>query len=235
MPSAQQSLFNILRHWRSVGLKNLDLPVVSEEDFLSTSELQELRFRKLEEAQTESLKCVRCPLHSRRGEGIKTASNVSTEIMLVIDAPEAGDELRGELLSGEVGKILDQILHRCGIDRRHLYLTSLLKCPAEKTPIKPCPEVESCLANFDRELAAVRPKMLVLLGGSTADILLGPGPTVLDRRTRQYAYRSTPVRCLYHPVYVLRKPSALGDVAEDLLCIIREVESSKSEAKPCPS
>jgi uracil-DNA glycosylase family 4 len=126
------------------------------------------------EAQKEALGCRKCGTlcHSRTravfGEG-----PLNAELFVVGEAPGFNEDKEGKPFLGASGMLLDRLLSSIGLERKEIYLTTLVKCrPPGDRPPKPA-EISACRPYLLAQLAAVDPKVVVALGGLTSRALTG--------------------------------------------------------------
>jgi DNA polymerase len=156
--------------------------------------------------------CRRCPLHAAATQTVFGAGPQTARLMLVGEQPGDQEDLAGQPFVGPAGQLLDRALVSAGIDRSRTYLTNAVKHfkfePRGKRRIHNSPgraEVEACSWWLERELALVRPDVVVALGATAAQALLG-------RKVRVLAERGTLVRhpagfdvlITVHPSFLLR-------------------------------
>ncbi|MFL6693267.1 MAG: uracil-DNA glycosylase, partial [Ramlibacter sp.] len=144
--------------------------------------------------------------------------------MVIGEAPGEAEEQQGEPFAGPVGKLLDGMLRAMGLEpARDVYVTNLLKCrpPGDRNPD---PEELAAWEPFlRREVALVRPRMLLVMGRFAVPRLLRTQEPIGRLRGRAHAYDGVPVVVTYHPAYLLRnlpdKAKAWADLclAQDLL------------------
>jgi DNA polymerase len=135
-------------------------------------------FRRVEKAASE---WQACPLWSRATQTVFGAGPVPAPLMLVGEQPGDQEDVAGRPFVGPAGRVLDEALEAAGIDRDRVYVTNAVKHfkwkPRGKRRIHDKPnrqEVLACRPWLDQELALVQPAMLVALGATAAQSLLGP-------------------------------------------------------------
>ena len=134
--------------------------------------------------------------------------------MLVGEQPGDQEDLRGEPFVGPAGRLLDEALEAAGIDRRLAYVTNVVKHfkwqPRGKRRIHQKPnreEISACRPWLEAEIERVRPKVLVCLGATAAQALLGPQFRVTrDRGTFVESPLAPAVTATVHPSSILRDP-----------------------------
>jgi DNA polymerase len=134
--------------------------------------------------------------------------------MLVGEEPGNQEDLEGHPFVGPAGKLLDTALAEAGIDRKQVYVTNVVKHfkwePRGKRRIHKKPnaaEIAACRPWLDAEIAAVRPKVLVCLGATAAQALLGRDFRVTQHRGEFIESTLAPqVMATVHPSSILRAP-----------------------------
>jgi uracil-DNA glycosylase len=158
--------------------------------------------------------CKACDLYKRGtqtvfGEGVKRA-----ETMFVGEQPGNEEDLSGHPFVGPAGKVLDKALESAGIDREQTYVTNVVKhfkwVPRGKKRIHEKPnagEIRACLPWFEWELKTIRPKIVVCLGATAAQAILGKQFRVTQQRGQLLASPIAPkVMATVHPSSILRAP-----------------------------
>ena len=154
--------------------------------------------------------CEGCPLFQRATQTVFGEGAVHAAILLVGEQPGDQEDIAGKPFVGPAGKLLDKCLAEAGIDRKRTYVTNMVKHfkwePRGKRRIHEKPnqmEISACKPWLKSEIEAVQPKMIVALGATAAQGLLGPS----FRVTRQ---RGTVVRVEdYPPILATVHPSSL--------------------------
>jgi len=136
------------------------------------------------------------------------------KLMLIGEQPGNSEDLAGSPFVGPAGKLLDQALEQAGIDRRAAYVTNVVKHfkwePRGKRRIHKKPnseEIAACRPWLDAEIAAIAPRVIVCLGATAAQALLGKGFRVSKQRGQRVASALAPyVTATVHPSSILRAP-----------------------------
>ena len=134
------------------------------------------------------------------------------------------------LVDGQAGRLLDNMLAALGMRREtNVYIANVLKCrpPGNRTP-EPG-EVDACRPYLDRQIALIRPKLIVALGRSAAATLLGVDTTIASLRGRVHRYQGVPLIVTYHPAYLLRNLPDKAKAWEDL-CLARATIRALNDA-----
>ncbi len=162
--------------------------------------------------------CVACGLARSRKKSVPGVGDPHAEWLFVGEAPGSEEDAKGEPFVGQAGRLLDNMLAALGMKRgENVYIANVLKCrpPNNRTP-EPR-EVDACQPYLDRQIALIRPKLIVALGKSAATTLLGTEATVASLRRRVHRYRGVPLVVTYHPAYLLRNLPDKEKAWEDLL------------------
>ena len=190
----------------------------------------EARIAALAELHTQILACSRCAhLAASRHSVVFGAGDSHARILLVGEAPGVEEDLSGHPFVGPSGELLTKILVAMGLGRESVFISSILKCRPD-TPDdavgnrKPRPdEVVTCIPWLDRQIDLIQPQVLVALGASAAEGLLGKGTAAITQlRGSWQNYRGIPLMPTYHPAYLLRN-QALSEkrkVWEDMLQVL---------------
>jgi DNA polymerase len=171
----------------------------------------------------------------------KTATNLvfadgnpEAEVMLVGEAPGADEDRQGKPFVGVSGQLLDRMMAAIGLDRTGFYITNVCfwRPPGNRKPTEA--ELAAQQPFVLRHIELVRPKVLVLVGGSSAQILLGTNEGITRLRGRWFEYRSdgldTPIPALplFHPAYLLRQPELKREAWRDLLKLRIRLEALRN-------
>jgi DNA polymerase len=167
--------------------------------------------------------CRKCRLCERRKQAVLGVGDREADWMFVGEGPGAEEDERGEPFVGQAGRLLDSMLSSIGLARgRGVYIANTVKCrpPNNRTPEPD--ETAACFPYLERQIALVRPKLIVALGRPAAQVLLNQEVRIAGARGRAYRFGETPVVVTYHPAYLLRNPADKRKSWEDL-CFARSV------------
>jgi len=171
--------------------------------------------------------CVACGLARTRKKTVPGVGDVRAEWLFVGEAPGAEEDAKGEPFVGQAGKLLDNMLAALGMRRgQHVYIANVLKCrpPGNRTP-EPG-EIDACRPYLDRQVALLKPKVIVALGRSAANTLLANDATIASLRGRVHRYGGVPLVVTYHPAYLLRNLPDKEKAWEDLLFARRTLRAA---------
>lgn len=156
--------------------------------------------------------CTACPLHEKATQTVFGEGPDKARLMLVGEQPGDQEDLQGRPFVGPAGQLLDWSLEKAGIDRSRTYITNAVKhfkwFPRGRRRIHSKPgslEIRACRPWLDQELALIRPEVLVCLGATAAQALLGASIRVMRDRGRWLASDLAPhVMVTVHPSSLLR-------------------------------
>jgi uracil-DNA glycosylase len=169
----------------------------------------------LPELAREAATCTRCHLYKNATQTVFGEGPKNARIVMVGEQPGDQEDLQGRPFVGPAGKLLDRALEEAGIDRAEVYLTNAVKHfkfePRGKRRIhkKPDrPEIEACKWWLEREIAVLKPELIVALGGTAGQALTGRAVKVLSERGQiTEDARGLPLLITIHPSMILRVPS----------------------------
>jgi uracil-DNA glycosylase family 4 len=180
----------------------------------------------------------------RRFEGCtlrRTATNTvfgdgvaGAELMIIGEAPGADEDRLGKPFVGRSGQLLDRMLAAIGYDRRtNAYITNVLfwRPPGNRKPTSE--EIAACLPFVRRHIALIKPKAVMLSGGTAAGALLGRAEGIMRLRGRWFDLavegleRPVPAIATYHPSFLLRTPARKGEAWRDLLALQSKLKEAQ--------
>lgn len=171
--------------------------------------------------------CTACGLRAGCTQTVFGVGDESADWMLVGEAPGAEEDKLGEPFVGQAGKLLDNMLAAIGLARgKDVYIANVLKCrpPGNRNPEPE--EVAKCSPHLARQIALVRPKLIVAMGRFAAQTLLGTDATIGSLRGTVHRYQGVPLVVTYHPAYLLRNLPDKAKAWADLLFAQKTIASS---------
>lgn len=190
------------------------------------------------ELRQRALVCVKCPhLAKSRKNVVFGVGDINAELMFIGEAPGADEDVQGEPFVGKAGQLLTKIIQTAGLSRESVYIANILKCRPD-TPgqsagnRKPTPEeMQTCIPYLHEQIDLIQPKVIVALGATAVDGLLGKTIGIMKLRGQWRTYRGIPLMPTYHPAYLLRN-QALREkrrVWEDMLQVMEKLGLPISE------
>jgi len=165
--------------------------------------------------------CDACELHRSRTRTVFGSGSREAELMVIGEAPGADEDRKGEPFVGRAGQLLGAMLGAIGLAREQVYIANILKCrpPGNRDPR--AEEVVKCHAYLQRQVALVRPKVILAVGAVAARNLLQRDEPVGRLRGQAHEYRGIPLVVSYHPAYLLRSPEQKAKAWMDLQKAVR--------------
>ncbi len=183
----------------------------------------------LEAIATRIAGCTLCPLHRTRNRTVPGQGNPRAELLFVGEGPGADEDRQGLAFVGRAGQLLTRLILRMGFTREDVFIANIVKCrPTEDFAMrKDRPpteeEMRTCIPYLEEQIAALRPKVIVCLGGTAVLGLLGL-KGISRLRGQWHEYRGIPVMPTYHPSYLLRgggdEKARYWDVWNDMLQVL---------------
>jgi len=180
--------------------------------------------------------CTRCVLHKQgRKQIVFGVGNPTAELMFVGEGPGADEDAQGEPFVGRAGQLLNNMIKAMGIERQQVYIANIVKCrpPGNRTPERE--ECATCSPFLMRQIAVIKPKVIVALGAVAAKTLLAMSASMMQLRGRFYDFRPAGLRSndpswdgcklavTYHPAFLLRDPRQKGEAWKDLQMVMKEL------------
>jgi uracil-DNA glycosylase len=182
--------------------------------------------------------CVKCPhLAASRTQTVFGVGNPDAELMFIGEAPGADEDAQGEPFVGRAGQLLTKIIAAMGFSRADVYIANVLKCRPDmprgssgNRPPTPS-EMQTCLPYLTEQIGIIQPKVLVALGATAVEGLLGTRGTMREMRGKWHSHQETPLMITYHPSYLLRNqaPSEKRKVWEDMLQVLERLDRPITE------
>ena len=158
------------------------------------------------------------------------------DLMLIAEAPGAQEDKQGIPFVGKSGDILDRLLRDCGLDRKEIYITNILKChpPGNRDPKEE--EKEACFPYLKYETFFLNPKVIVCLGRVAAQRIISPNFKITRQHGTWTCRKNCAMTATYHPSAILRDPSKYEIVKTDFNNIVKklsELNFEKNSSKDC--
>ena len=184
--------------------------------------------------------CTRCALHKQgRKQIVFGVGDPNAELLFVGEGPGADEDEQCEPFVGRSGQLLTNMIKAMGLSREQVYIANIVKCrpPANRAPERE--ETETCSPFLMRQIAAIKPKVVVALGATAAKTLLAMNSSMIQLRGRFYDFKPAGVRIndrsndprwdgcklavTYHPAFLLRDPRQKGEAWKDLQMVMKEL------------
>jgi DNA polymerase len=179
--------------------------------------------------------CTRCRLSKGRKNIVFGTGNENADLMFVGEGPGADEDEQGLPFVGRAGQLLNNMIAAMGLRREDVYIANVVKCrpPGNRTPERD--ECETCIPFLMRQIAAIRPKVIVALGATAAKNLLAINSPMGELRGRWYDFRvnldsqgrtdpngpTVKLAVTYHPAFLLRDPRQKKETWKDLQMVMK--------------
>ena len=178
--------------------------------------------------------CTRCKLHKQgRKQIVFGVGNPHADLMFVGEGPGADEDAQGEPFVGRAGQLLNNMIKAMGLKREEVYIANVVKCrpPGNRTPERD--ECETCSPFLMRQIAVIKPKVVVALGAVSAKNLLAMNASMGELRGRFYdfmpagarssdpSWQGAKLAVTYHPAFLLRDPRQKGEAWKDLQMVMK--------------
>jgi uracil-DNA glycosylase len=178
--------------------------------------------------------CTRCKLHQQgRKQIVFGVGNPHAELMFVGEGPGADEDAQGEPFVGRAGQLLNNMIKAMGLRREEVYIANVVKCrpPGNRTPERD--ECDTCSPFLMRQIAVIKPKVIVALGAVSAKNLLAINAPMSELRGRFYdfmpagarssdpSWQGAKLAVTYHPAFLLRDPRQKGEAWKDLQMVMK--------------
>jgi DNA polymerase len=192
----------------------------------------------MRELRERALVCVKCPnLASSRQNVVFGVGDINAGLMFVGEAPGADEDAQGEPFVGAAGQLLTRVIKAMDLTREQVYIANILKCrpdtPGESSGNrKPtADEMKTCIPYLHSQIDLIQPKVLVALGATSVEGLLGKTVGITKLRGHWQSYRGVPLMPTFHPAYLLRNQamSEKRKVWEDMLQVMEKLALPISE------
>jgi len=179
------------------------LVVTSPEPTLS-NDLNSLSLEQIAERIRTTYCCALCP---NRTNAVPGEGNPNARLMLIGEGPGATEDAKGRPFVGQAGSLLNGILEAIEVPRDSVYITNIVKCrpPQNRKPLPD--EIAACIPYLHRQLELIRPKVIITLGGTAGEAMLGVRKSLGELRGKVHTYNGIPLVVTYHPAALLRNPN----------------------------
>ena len=173
--------------------------------------------------------CTRCPLYQGRTNIVHTDGNRKARLMFVGEAPGADEDVQARPFVGRAGQLLTKIIEAIGLKREEVLIGNVNRCrpPANRPPTPE--EASMCKPFLLREIAAVQPEVIVVLGNTAMKNLLDLKQGITRVRGQFQNYQGVKVMPTFHPAYLLRDPTKKKETWEDLKKVRDYLDSTRKQ------
>ncbi|MBM4201640.1 MAG: uracil-DNA glycosylase, partial [Gammaproteobacteria bacterium] len=182
-----------------------------------------------DELEFRVAKCKACGLHATRTQTVFGVGDRSASWLIIGEAPGEQEDLRGEPFVGRAGQLLNEMLRAIGLARETVYIANILKCrpPRNRDPDRT--EAESCEPFLHRQIALLKPVIIVAAGRIAAQNLLKTTTPIGKLRGSVHRYQGIPLVVTYHPAYLLRSPGEKRRAWDDLQLAVKTFREQQQQ------
>jgi DNA polymerase len=173
-------------------------------DLFATDPLASARF---DEVVARINGCTLCPLHASRTHAVPGEGPTDARLVVVGEGPGVNEDAQGRPFVGRAGDLLNEILAAIDCPRETVYIANVVKCRPPDNRKPQGDEAEACMPYLHRQLALIRPKVILAMGATAAEALLQTRASLGQLRNRVHEYRGIPLVVTYHPAALLRNPN----------------------------
>ena len=161
----------------------------------------------LEEVAATIAGCRKCFLCQGRTRTVPGEGNREARLMFVGEGPGQTEDETGRPFVGRAGELLTRMIEAIELQRDQVFIANVVKCrpPQNRKPLPD--EIAACSPYLERQIGLIRPAVLVALGATAAEAMLGVKRSLTDLRGRVHSYRGIPLVVTYHPAALLRNPN----------------------------
>lgn len=177
--------------------------------------------------------CTRCGLCKGRTHAVPGVGDRQARWLFVGEGPGRNEDLQGEPFVGPAGKLLDNMIRSLGLSRgKNTYIANIVKCRPVGDDGRDRPpaadEVAACMPYLERQIALIKPDVIIALGKTAAVSLLGlnEDTALSGLRGKPHTYAGLPLIVTYHPAYLLRKPADKAKSWQDL-CLAQRLSDGR--------
>ncbi|HBQ21240.1 MAG TPA: uracil-DNA glycosylase [Deltaproteobacteria bacterium] len=209
MKDVLQALHHRLNYYKELGIKHI--PKVKK-DIMKKNSAHET----LEDIRTDIGDCTRCKLHAERTHIVFGEGNPKAKLMFIGEGPGHDEDITGRPFVGRAGQLLTKIIEAMKLKRSDVYIANIVKCRPQNNRAPEADEVAICEGFLHRQIAVIKPKVIVCLGSVAAQNLLKTEKKISALRGNWISLKETPVMPTYHPAFLLRNPNMKKAVWEDM-------------------
>ena len=178
----------------------------------------------MEELRQECLDCGKCALGATRTNLVFGVGNEKAKLMFVGEGPGEQEDLQGLPFVGRAGKLLDDMLAMFDLSREEIYIANIVKCrpPKNRDPLPD--EQDACYPWLERQIALIRPRLLVCLGRIAAMRLIDPHYRITQQHGQWVSRDGMEITAIYHPAALLRDPRRRPEAFDDMKEIARKLK-----------
>lgn len=220
LPKRKSTISSLLNNQPKEPSRGNEMPVKTTEEmpslFGEIAQTLPESTETIEEIRLDIGNCIRCPLCESRTKIVHSEGNREANLMFVGEAPGANEDAEGRPFVGKAGQLLNKIIESIGLKREDVFIGNVNRCrPPQNRQPTPL-EAATCKPFLLREIAVIRPKVIVVLGNTATQNLLATKVGITKLRGEFQDYFGVKVMPTFHPAYLLRDPSKKRETWEDM-------------------
>jgi DNA polymerase len=184
--------------------------------------------KEIKQIEQDVTNCRRCDLWKTRNNPVAGEGSVTTKVMFIGEAPGYNEDMQGRPFVGKAGKILDELLHSVGVERKEIYIANILKCRPLKNRNPLRKEIKACTSYLDKQIMTIKPKVIVTLGNFASSYVLEKFGFQAERIGKIHGkifhiknlLFDTRIIPSYHPAAVVYNPNMKNVLMKDFKSII---------------
>lgn len=233
MDFTKEKILETLHWYSNMEIQDLVLQKTEVKSNISISEPKHDKQTMLNELRIEVEKFDGCNIKKTANSTVFAEGNIEADVMLIGEAPGATEDAEGVPFCGASGKLLDVMLASIGLSRKtNAYITNSVfwRPPANRRPTTE--ELELCKPYLERHIAIIKPKLLILVGSTAVESILGKQHKISEIRknyleyNNQYLKQPITTTAIFHPAYLLRQPIQKKTSWYDLLKIQKQLDTN---------
>lgn len=174
--------------------------------------------------------CRLCPLAKTRQHTVPGQGPLRPDILFVGEGPGADEDAQGIAFIGRAGQLLSRMITAMGYTRDEVFIGNIVKCRPPGNRVPTPSEMAGCIPYLKRQIAIIRPKLIVCLGATAARGLVQETLPIGKARGQWREFEGIPVMLTFHPAYLLRDPSKKGPCWDDLKAVLARLGKKPPKA-----
>jgi uracil-DNA glycosylase family 4 len=174
--------------------------------------------------------CTKCRLHQGTRNGVPGEGNPNAEILFVGEGPGFHEDAQGKPFVGPAGKLLTEMLERAGLTREGVFITNIVKHrpPGNRDPMPD--EIEACGEYLQRQIAEIKPALIVTLGRHSMMTFFGPDARISRIHGTTKPWHDLLVYACFHPAAALHQPKYREALEQDFDGLQAALEQARQHA-----
>ena len=174
--------------------------------------------------------CRLCPLSKTRQHTVPGQGPLRPDILFVGEGPGADEDAQGIAFIGRAGQLLSRMITAMGYTRDEVFIGNIVKCRPPGNRVPTPSEMAGCIPYLKRQIAIIRPKLIVCLGATAARGLVAETMPIGKARGHWREFEGIPVMLTFHPAYLLRDPSKKAPCWDDLKAVLARLGKKPPKA-----